>query len=92
METPNEILAFDLARAGCEYYKTARFAHDAACWSVFGNLFHHAIEMMLKGGLAKRGKSSDDLKAMRHNLKKLWRCYKEEFPDSTLGRHDKTIS
>jgi hypothetical protein len=29
---------------------------------------------------------------MGHNLKVLWRAYKAAFPDSTLKRHDKTIS
>jgi hypothetical protein len=43
--------------SGCEYYATARFAMHAQRSLVCGNLFHHAVEMLLKGGLAKRGKS-----------------------------------
>lgn len=59
---PDERLALSLVQSGCQYYATARFAMRAQCVLVFGNLFHHAVEMMLKGGLAKKGMSDDDLK------------------------------
>lgn len=74
--------------SACQYYAAARFAMHAQCIPVCGNLFHHAVEMILKGGLARKHKLSD-LKDMRHNL---WRAYKADFPDPTLKRHDKTIS
>jgi len=38
----------------CQYYAAARFAVHAGCIPVCGNLFHHAVEMLLKGGLAKK--------------------------------------
>jgi hypothetical protein len=63
----------------------------AQCLPVCANLFHHAVEMFLKGGLARKHKLSD-LKDMGHDLKKLWNAYKAEFTNSTLKRHDKTIS
>jgi hypothetical protein len=74
----------------CQYYATARFAMYAQLMPACGNLFHHAIEMSLKAGLAQKRKLSD-LKVMGHKLKKLWRAFKEEFPDPALNRHDKTI-
>jgi hypothetical protein len=77
--------------SGWQYYVVARFAMHAQCMPVCGSLFHHAVEMILKGGLARKHKLSD-LKDMGHNLKVLWRAYKAAFPDSTLKRHDKTIS
>ena len=40
---------------GSQYYTTARFAMHAQCMPVCGNLFHHAVEMLLKGGLAADG-------------------------------------
>ena len=75
----------------CQYYVTARFAMEAQCMLVCGTLFHHAVEMALKAGLAKTRKLSD-LKDMGHDLKKLWRAYKADFPDPKLKRHDQTIS
>ena len=31
---------------------------DAQCMPVCGNLFHHAVEMLLKGGLAQKGENA----------------------------------
>jgi hypothetical protein len=79
----------------CQYYAAARFLVHAQCIPVCGNLFHHAVEMLLKGGLAKKRKrklSLSKLKKMGHKLKVLWREYKSDFPDPALKRHDKTIS
>ena len=59
----------------CQYYATARFAMHARCAPVCGNLFHHAVEMFLKVGLAQRRELSD-LERMRHKLKeKLWPAF-----------------
>jgi hypothetical protein len=43
---------------GGQYYTTARFAMHAQCMPVCGNLFHHAVEMLLKGGLAQKGETA----------------------------------
>jgi hypothetical protein len=75
----------------CQYYVTARFAMHAECMPVCGNLFHHAVEMFLKAGLAPKRKLSE-LKKMRHQLKKLWRAFKVDFPNPTLKRHDNMIA
>jgi hypothetical protein len=75
----------------CQYYATARFAMHAQCMPVCGNVFHHAVEMLVKGGLARTRKLSD-LKNMGHKLKLLWRTFKADFPDTSLKRHDRTIS
>jgi hypothetical protein len=77
----------------CQYYAAARFLLHAQCIPVCGNLFHHAVEMLLKGRLAKKRKLSlSELEKMKHKLKVLWREYKLDFPNPTLKRHDKTIS
>jgi hypothetical protein len=75
----------------CQYYAAARFAMHAQCMPVCGNLFHHAVEMLLKAGLARKRELSE-LKDMGHKLKVLWRAFKADFPDPALKRHDKTIS
>ena len=59
---------------------------------VCGNLFHHAVEMLLKAGLAKNGKSLEELECMRHSLRRLWRAYKRNHPNAPLSRHDSTIN
>jgi hypothetical protein len=74
----------------CQYYTTARFAMQAQCLPVCGNLFHHAVEMLLKGGLARKREIAE-LEYMGHNLKALWRAFKRDFPNPSLERHDKTI-
>jgi hypothetical protein len=77
----------------CQYCVAARFLLHAQRIPVCGNLFHHAVEMLLKGGLAKKRKLSlSALEKMKHKLKALWREYKSDFPDPGLKRHDKTIS
>lgn len=76
---------------GCDYYVVARFGVYAQRW-VSGNLFHHAVEMMLKSGLRTKGKTLEQLRSVGHGLKRLWRMYKAEYPDATLSRHDKTIN
>jgi hypothetical protein len=78
--------------SGSEYYAEARFAMHAQRSLTCGNLFHHAVEMLLKAGLAKRGKTLSELESMRHNLKKLWRAYKNDHPEARLERHNKTIN
>jgi hypothetical protein len=86
------ITADDLFRQNaCQYYATARFAVHAGCVPVCGNLFHHAVEMFLKAGLAQRRKLTD-LKDMGHDLKKLWGAFKADFPLHALKQHDKTIA
>lgn len=77
---------------GCEYYATARWAVYAGRNWVSGDLFHHAVEMLLKAGLRKKGRTLSELQKMRHNLKALWREFKQVFPIANLAKHDKTIS
>jgi hypothetical protein len=77
---------------GCEYYSVARFAVYAQLIDVCGNLFHHAVEMFLKAGLAKCGKTDAELRKMGHSLRKLWRAYKREYPNAGLEPHNETIN
>jgi hypothetical protein len=79
---------FDL---GFKYYVTARFSAFAYFAPVSGNLFHHAIEMFLKGYLAP-GKSLAQLKQAGHKLASLWVSFKQEARDPALDRFDQTVS
>jgi hypothetical protein len=71
-------------KLGCDYYIAARFATFAWLNPVVGNLFHHAIEMYLKGALARKG----PLPAFRHDLPALWKVFKQ---NGALERFDATI-
>jgi hypothetical protein len=91
----NETDDFDwdyFVKSGCEYYATARFAMHAQRSYVCGNLFHHAVEMLLKGELLQRGVSLDELKRTGHSLRKLWRMYKAYYPKADLERHNRIIN
>jgi len=48
--TQAEMDAHFFVSKGCEYYAVARFAMHAQRTWVCGNLFHHAIETLLKSG------------------------------------------
>ena len=63
---------------------------------VCGNITHHAVEMFLKGGLA-RYRTLSELRAMGHNLKKIWRAFKTDFPilpcfDTIKRSHSSIVS
>ncbi len=76
---------------GIQYYVAARFSAFAWFSPVCGNLFHHAIEMFLKGYLGSK-KSLADLKNLGHRLGALWILLKQEAGDPGLDRFDQTIS
>src|SRR5437870_1212577 len=76
---------------GIQYYVTARFSAFAWFSPVCGNLFHHAIEMFVKGYLCER-KSLEELKKVGHRLCSLWACFKQEVADPALDRFDQTVT
>jgi hypothetical protein len=79
--------------SGTQYYIAGRFGAFAALNPIAGNLMHHAIEHLLKGGLAKT-KSLDELakKPFGHNLPGIWGAFKTQANDPNLARFDRVIS
>ena len=75
-----------------QYYVAGRYAAFAAFIPVVGNLFHHALEMYLKGGLSKKGHSLNALRAFKHDLLKIWDEFKRTFNDPSLNSFDNTIN
>jgi hypothetical protein len=75
---------------GVAYYVTARMAYFARAIPVSGNLFHHALEMFLKGYLCL---TVDEWgrRSLRHNLRRTWRRFKVEVKDANLDRFDEAI-
>jgi hypothetical protein len=71
---PSPLIDGHYFRFATEYYVAARTAWLPALGTVTGNLFHHAIEMYLKGDLS-REESPAHLRRYGHNLKRLWKAY-----------------
>jgi len=78
---------FDL---GMQYYLVGRFAAFSSLTPVTGNLFHHAIEMLMKSVLSQ-SLSLPELKQFGHDLKKIWRQVKCTHPIDNADDLDRTI-
>jgi hypothetical protein len=76
---------------GCQYYVAGRYAAFAGFASTVGNVLHHAIEHLLKGGLSKT-KSLPELKQLGHNLPRLWEAFKTQVNDPALAQFDGVIA
>jgi len=81
-------LYFDVA---LQYHVSARFAAISGLLPVSGNLFHHALEMYLKGYFCK-DLNEAQLRNLGHNLRKLWRRFKAEVADSSFNQFDNAIA
>ena len=75
---------------GSQYFAQARYSSIAFYLPVSATLFHHAIEMLLKGYLSYY-KSSAELKRIGHNLTEIWEMFKQQVGDSGLSCFDSTI-
>ncbi len=73
-----------------QYYASGRFAAINGMLPVCGNLLHHAVEMFLKGALARRLDRAA-LYGLKHDLKKIWKRTKLEFPGTELSSFDASI-
>lgn len=76
---------------GSQYYLAGRYGVFAWLHPVVGNLMHHAIEMYLKGALA-RTKTLSDLRRFNHRIDDTWEILKAEQKDDSLVRFDPVIT
>lgn len=76
IHTREEKLADAFLVIGSQYYTLARYSAENHYQPIGATLFHHGIEMLLKGFLIKK-KTLQDLKKDGHNLSKLWKSYQE---------------
>src|SRR5262245_20429579 len=65
--------------AGMHYYVAGRYAVFAGLNPTAANLLHHAIEMALKGALAKQGMDPKALKGLSHDLPRIWRQFTAQY-------------
>jgi hypothetical protein len=73
-----------------QYFIAARFAASARLMPVVGTLFHHAIEMFLKGELCMH-LSERQRRKISHRLTVLWRAFKDQMADRSLDTFDALI-
>jgi len=76
---------------GLQYYISAWFAAQSGLMPVAGNLFHHAIEQFLKGGLST-SHSEPKLKKLGHDLNRLWASFKTSILGRDLTEFDDLIT
>jgi hypothetical protein len=74
-----------------QYYVSARYAYFAHAIPTAGNLFHHAIEMYLKGCLVGTHNEAER-RRLGHNLDRIWRRLKRQIGEQSLSRFDATIA
>jgi len=79
-------------QSGTQYYLAARFLTFAHQIPVSGNLFHHAIEMYLKGHLCLTWSETNMKNLLKHKLVRIWEEFKKDVPDRSLTKFDKTIA
>ena len=74
-----------------QYYIAGRFSLFSRLIPVCGNLFHHAIEMYLKGYFSHKFSSKKLRRKFSHNLQKIWAEFKNDIQDPGLEQCDDTI-
>lgn len=75
---------------GSQYFAHARYSAQIFYLPVSATLFHHAIEMLLKGYLIKVMKSSELIK-IGHDIEELWDEFKTHASRSDLTKYDLSI-
>jgi hypothetical protein len=78
-------------KLGLHYYATARFAFFSAMLPLTGNLYHHGVEMVLKGRLT-HGYSLQGLRQFSHDLMRCWAAFKALYPAENLSPFDDLVA
>jgi hypothetical protein len=79
-------------KLGVQYYVAARSAAICRLSPVAGNLYHHAIEMLLKGQLCLTHSEKQMKKKMGHRLDRCWAAFKALYPGEELSSFDETVT
>lgn len=74
---PNERYALEASHMANEYYSCARMSAYCGHTHIYGNLYHHAFELLLKAALSERVDIHQ--KKYKHDLKRLWEDFQKEF-------------
>jgi hypothetical protein len=87
---PNSV-RIEYFRLGTSYYVSGRFAHYANEVPVAGNLFHHAVEMLLKGCLVRAKATEQERVDLGHALGRIWGEFRKHAADPALDAFKETI-
>ena len=79
-------------RIAIQYYVAGRSAAFGGFMPVAGNLFHHAIEMLLKYSLLAHCSADQLRNKFRHHLKRLWKEFKSETGGTAFSQYDQIIA
>jgi hypothetical protein len=90
MASDAERLKLEFFHLGTQYYAAGRFAASAQLMPVAANLLHHAVEMYLKGALAKY-LTLTELTDLNHFLVKAWDEFKQRANATSLAGFDAAI-
>ena len=86
-----ERLRAEYIELGFQYYMLGRCGVAALANPVAGNQFHHAVEMLLKGGLCTHMTEDERIK-LGHRLPRIWKKFKAQFdPSNQLARFDALV-
>jgi len=86
-----EMVRVEFFRLGFQYYIAGRFAFFASQFLVAAALFHHAVEMSIKGHLFT-AMSLAELRNFGHDLPRLWEAFKQALAESSpLSAYDHVI-
>ena len=86
---PDEDFRLHAFRLGLQYLGAGRLAVAARFTPASGNLLHHAIEMFLKGSLAKLIGVAQI--PHHHQLETLWNLYRQHHADPALDQYTTLI-
>ncbi len=75
---------------GAQYFAHARYSSEHFYLPVSATLFHHAIEMLLKGYLCAT-KSTRELRNIGHDLNGLWQEFKKGVNNPSHSQFDTAI-
>ena len=84
-------LQMEYFRTALEYHIAARFSALSFFMPMSGVVFHHAIELYLKGLLCPL-LNEKKRKRLGHNLQRAWKRYKSLTKDSSLSRFDDRVA
>lgn len=80
----------NFGETGLQYFISGRFSFFCG-FSVTGNLLHHAVEMFLKMAMAKYFSDNQFKNVFRHNLKRLWKEFKNKNKHVDLKKYDQAV-
>jgi hypothetical protein len=83
---------FQLFKLGVQYYVAARSTALAGLLPTCGNLYHHSVEMLLKGALSHTYTLNELKDKFLHDVLKLWEEFTSQFSHVDRRRFNKTLA